>query len=592
MRKTMLSLALALVLCLGLALPAAAFDMGKAGTYTTVSTGFNHTGAIDQNGALWMWGNNKYGQLGNNLAYDTEYWLGNYQSVPTKVLDNVVSVSCGSEHTAAIKADGSLWMWGNDSRGQIGVGGNVSFKGDIFTIQTTPKKVMDNVVAVSCGEDFTAAIKSDGTLWMWGTNISGQLGNGGGGNAQSKYGTVYQNVPLKIMDGVAAVSCGWDYAAAIKTDGSLWMWGDGSDFKLGNGLASNVDYPSPGVTGKNQPVPTKVMDGVATVSCGRSHTAAIKTDGSLWVWGLNLYGQIGNGSGNFSCHGNLTYQTTPAKVMDGVIDVGCGEYFTAAAKTDGSLWTWGMNWNGELGNGGKGNVIEDAERRTIHQTVPVKVMDGVAAVSCGNSYTAAIKADGSLWTCGSNSSGQLGNGNKGNFYSTTWPDNPSQDVFGKVMDNIKVPQNTGAVTPAPSVKTAQPTSDALTANGVLQNPTVYNIDGNNYFKIRDLAAILNGTEKQFSVGYDATLKSVTVTTGQSYDKLPTDLTGAPTGGSKTAVVSTDTIYIDGKKVDAQVYMIGGNNYFKLRDLGKALDFYVGWSQGRGVFIETDKPYQD
>ena len=265
---------------------------------------------------------------------------------------------------------------------------------------------------------------------------------------------------------------------------------------------------------------------------------------------------------------------------------------TAAAKTDGSLWTWGMNWNGELGNGGKGNVIEDAERRTIHQTVPVKVMDGVAAVSCGNSYTAAIKADGSLWTCGSNSSGQLGNGNKGNFYSTTWPDNPSQDVFGKVMDNIKVPQNTGAVTPAPSVKTAQPTSDALTANGVLQNPTVYNIDGNNYFKIRDLAAILNGTEKQFSVGYDATLKSVTVTTGQSYDKLPTDLTGAPTGGSKTAVVSTDTIYIDGKKVDAQVYMIGGNNYFKLRDLGKALDFYVGWSQGRGVFIETDKPYQD
>lgn len=574
MRKTMLSLALALVLCLGLTLPAAAFDMGKAGTYTTVSTGFNHTGAIDQNGNLWMWGNNKYAQLGDPFTHDTEYWVGNYQSVPIKVLEDVVSVSCGSEHTAAIKTDGSLWMWGSDSYGQIGVGGNVNSKGDIFTIQTTPKKVMDDVAAVSCGYRFTAAIKTDGSLWMWGDSYGGQLGIGRTGNTQTDSGYTYQNVPIKVMDNVAAVSCGEDHTAIIKTDGSLWMCGNNVYGQLGNGQT----FANPGDL-------VKVMDGVATVTCGRLHTAAVKTDGSLWVWGLNLYGQVGNGSSDDKI-------STPIKVMDGVIDIGCGEWFTAAVKADGSLWTWGYNWDGQLGNGGKGNIIQDAGNRMIHQTVPVKVMDGVAAVSCGKSCTTAIKADGSLWTCGINSYGQLGNGNQGNFYSTTWPDNPSQDVFGKVMDNIKVPQNTGAVTPAPSVKTAQPTSDALTANGVLQNPTVYNIDGNNYFKIRDLAAILNRTEKQFSVGYDATLKSVTVTTGQSYDKLPTDLTGAPTGGSKTAVVSTDTIYIDGKKVDAQVYMIGGNNYFKLRDLGKALDFYVGWSQGRGVFIETDKPYQD
>lgn len=138
---------------------------------------------------------------------------------------------------------------------------------------------------------------------------------------------------------------------------------------------------------------------------------------------------------------------------------------------------------------------------------------------------------------------------------------------------------------------ANPTNDALTCNGVLQNPTVYKIGESNYFKIRDLAAILNGTEKQFSVGYDNEKKSVTATTGQGYTKLDGDLAGPP-AGQETAEASSDAIYVNGQKVEAEVYKIGGNNYFKLRDLGKALNFYVGWSQEQGMFIETDKPYSE
>ena len=111
-------------------------------------------------------------------------------------------------------------------------------------------------------------------------------------------------------------------------------------------------------------------------------------------------------------------------------------------------------------------------------------------------------------------------------------------------------------------------------------------------KIRDLAAILNGTSKQFSVGYDAALNSVTATTGEGYEKQEGDLAGAPEGGEKTAVISNDSIYIDGEKVEAEVYKIDGNNYFKLRDLGKALDFYVGWTAERGVYIETAEPYAE
>lgn len=147
-------------------------------------------------------------------------------------------------------------------------------------------------------------------------------------------------------------------------------------------------------------------------------------------------------------------------------------------------------------------------------------------------------------------------------------------------------------TPPAQNAAANPTNDSLTSDGALQNPTVYKINGSNYFKIRDLAAILNGTSKQFSVGYDAALNSVTATTGEGYEKLDGDLAGAPTGGEKAAAISNDSIYIDGQKVEAEVYKIDGNNYFKLRDLGKALDFYVGWTAERGVYIETAKPYAE
>ena len=137
-----------------------------------------------------------------------------------------------------------------------------------------------------------------------------------------------------------------------------------------------------------------------------------------------------------------------------------------------------------------------------------------------------------------------------------------------------------------------PTNDSLICDGVLQTPTVYKINGSNYFKIRDLAAILNGSAKQFSVGYDADKKSVTADTGAGYLKQPTDLTGAPAGGNKTATASSDAIYINGVLCHAEVYKIDGMNYFKLRDLGQALDFGVGWDGATGtVTLDTTRGYE-
>ena len=139
----------------------------------------------------------------------------------------------------------------------------------------------------------------------------------------------------------------------------------------------------------------------------------------------------------------------------------------------------------------------------------------------------------------------------------------------------------------PTGYTANPTNDKLEVDGAAANPTVYKIGGSNYFKIRDVAALLSGTEKQFAVGYSG--GRVTVTSGQPYEATGKELAGPP-ASAKDASPSNDAIVIDGAETSLSVYKIGGSNYFKLRDLGKALDFYVGWEAGRGIYIETDKPY--
>ena len=160
-----------------------------------------------------------------------------------------------------------------------------------------------------------------------------------------------------------------------------------------------------------------------------------------------------------------------------------------------------------------------------------------------------------------------------------------------------VPDNGGTTTTPtqptqPAGTTASPTNDKLEVNGAAADPTVYKIGDSNYFKIRDVAALLSGTEKQFAVGYDGEKNAVTATTGQGYDKQSGDLAGAAAGGSQTADPSNDAIYVNGEKITAEVYKINGSNYFKLRDLGKALNFYVGWSAERGMYIETSKPYSE
>ncbi len=421
MKRRALSLFLALTICAALSLPASGYDNGgRAGVGNTLAA----NGLIDENGALWMWGDNSYGQLGNNRAGDVVngttgfYWNAVYQTVPVKVMEDVASISTRSASpimtailTGIVKKDGSLWMCGpnGDERLGFGAGGVYPASDSGTPLQTTPKKVMDNVAAVSCGNGFTAVIKTDGTLWMWGYNLYGQIGNGGAYDKELEYRQM-QTKPVKIMDDVSAVSCGSDFTAAIKTDGSLWMWGCNQYGTLGNGRSGNVIGGDGYVM---QTIPAKIMDGVAFVNCGDNHTAAIKTDGSLWMWGRASSGALGVGSSGNADSALGPIQTTPVRVTDNVASVSCGNDFTAIVKTDGSLWMCGFNREGVVGNDLAYNELDYLFKNPL-QTVPVKVMDGVAAAAAGSDHMIVAKNDGSVWGWGANNRSQLGNGGKCN----------------------------------------------------------------------------------------------------------------------------------------------------------------------------------
>ncbi len=333
-----------------LTITAQAAESGEMNDACVLSLGGFHSAVIKADGSLWMWGSNYHGALGNGTEENS--------SVPIQIMEDVSAVSLGYQHSAAIKADGSLWMWGDNQSGELGNGTSQN--------SNTPIKIMDDVSAVSLGDYHSAAIKTDGSLWMWGDNQSGELGNGTMKDSRT---------PIKIMDDVSVVSLGAEHSAAIKTDGSLWMWGSNGSWELGDGTTLCSDTP------------IKIMENVSAVSLGANCSAAIKTDGSLWVWGEG--------------RGIVLGSRVPIQIMEDVSVVSLGAGHSAAIKTDSSLWMWGSNYYGALGNG-------------TDSSVPMQIMENVSAVSLGVSHSAAIKNDGSLWMWGNNSYGKLGNGTEEN----------------------------------------------------------------------------------------------------------------------------------------------------------------------------------
>lgn len=528
-RMRFLILALVFPMLLSISAPhAAAFG----DSYLTVSAGSSVSYAIREDGSLWSWGNQVYGMLGDGVETYTA------QPAPQKVLDGVVSVSVSDTHVLAVTYDGKLYGWGLAGWGQLGPDKD---QYGSYISSSTPRLILTGVKAASAGNRFSMVVKTDGSLWTMGENITGELGIG-------KMDTDVHAEPVKIMENVVSVSAssvGYASAYAVQSDGTLWAWGDNSYGHLGDG------------TETSRYSPVKVLDNVASVSTGVQYFAmAVKKDGTLWGWGTNLYNVLTSGA--------AATQKTPYKIMSGVASVSVGEEHAMVLKTDGTLWALGCELNGRLGNGVMKN---DSPSQAV------KVADNVASVAAGRRHTLMVKKDGSLWACGQNDSGQLGNSNY------------SQDlsVFQKIGTGFKIPVGTAI--------TATPNRSSVLVDGTVTAFDAYTINGYNYFKLRDLAYILNGTQKQFSVGWDGTNMAISIATSQPYTPVGGEMAVSGSTQAKAATPSASSVYIDGKQIQFSAYTIGGNNYFKLRDVAACIDFGVSWdSATSSIKIETTTGY--
>ncbi len=351
----------------------------RSGSLTGVSdiaAGDGHSLAVGGNGSVWAWGQNIDGELGNNSTTAS--------NTPIQVtgLGSVVRVAAGVHHSTALKSDGSMWAWGDNTYGQLGTGNNVASLSPVASLACSAippapgRSYSSNRLRAS--EKFSMAVRNDGTVWAWGQNTNGQLGNGNTTNQSSP-------VQAASLTNVTGIATGWYHSLAVKNDGTVWAWGYNGYGELGSGNTNSQPTPNP--------VPG--LTGMVAVAAGAYHSVALKSDGSVWGWGYNGDGELGDGTTNERFSPVLTIG------ISGVIAIAAGDHHTLALKSDGTVWTWG--WNG-YGQQGDGTLTSD--------TSPVQVanLSGVIAISGGNGYSLALKSDGTVWGWGAGGAGQLGDG--------------------------------------------------------------------------------------------------------------------------------------------------------------------------------------
>lgn len=369
----------------------------------TVAAGELHSQIVNGDGEVWGWGNDLYGQLGNGKQ------LGRYAADPksqAERLGDVLGVAAGSNHTLALRKDGSVWGWGDNSLGQLGDGTR--------TTRLEPVQVpgLETIRAVAGGYVHSLALDRSGVVWAWGSNLYGQLGASGASES-------VRPRRVAVPRPVVAVTAGWFFSLAIDDAGQVWAWGRNSRGQLGSGSTADSSQPAliPGLTG------------IRSVAAGHQHAVALGSDGRVWGWGANDYGQVGvpradqmflprtfsmletiaqNAAAKQAAHDEhpsiegrteLAPQAVPGIPQPAQLLAAADS--SLAMTTEGAVWAWGDNLYGQLGDG---------TYVTRAAPAPVRGLPPVEAIGAGHAHLAALATDSTLWTWGFGHYGQLGDG--------------------------------------------------------------------------------------------------------------------------------------------------------------------------------------
>ena len=357
-----------------------------------IAAGSAHSLLLTTGGNVWVWGRNAQGQVGDGSAQarNRPVLVGNY----------VIAIAAGGDSSFALRADGSLWAWGDNQWGQLGDG--------TFQNRFVPVLVGKGFQTVATNGKSTFATKRDGSSWAWGQNDNAQLALVG---VNSK---VNQAVPVPVGRFYASASSGECHGAGVTLQGALWTWGCSSRYVGGTaghfilGQRGNGHVNTNSFNDLNPPdfAPALLGEGYQSVSTGVHYNLALKTDGSLWIFG----------SGDFRDVSDFK-SLVPMKVGDDYDAAVQGAHFSAGLKKDGTLWTWGLNTAGQLGDDGAGNATclfgeVFAFESVACRPQPARVGSGYAALRVGAQHGLALRRDGTVWAWGSNEDGQLGDGSQ------------------------------------------------------------------------------------------------------------------------------------------------------------------------------------
>lgn len=348
-----------LVFKLLLALPFLIPGMSQEVQAQRISAGSLHSFAICSDSSVMGWGDNWNGQLGGGSS------SANTIPVQVNISSSVTAVSAKGERSLALKGNGTVWAWGGTPTQitaltniiAVAAGGNQSLAlkndGTVWTwsnsgSQPTQVASLAGIIAIAAGGNHYLALRNDGRVLAWGNNSYGQLGNGNTNNATAP-------VLISSLTGITSISGGEYHSLALKSNGTVWAWGYNGSGVLGNGNS-----------GVNSSVPVQVssLSGITAISAGKSHSLALRSNGTVWAWGDGNYGKLGNSS--------YSMESTPIQVnsLTGAIAVAAGGDHSLALAGNGKVWSWGLNSNGQLGTGGY-----------MNNTVPVSVINLCATIA-------------------------------------------------------------------------------------------------------------------------------------------------------------------------------------------------------------------
>lgn len=365
-----------------------------------IVSGQTHTVMLKQDGTVWTWGENTYGQLGKG-DFGTQEVTDPVQVVGVNgegYLTDIVDIAAGQYFTVALKKNGEVVAWGYNYYGQLGdCNGNAETP--IYVKDLNGNK-LTGIIDISAVRDHSAALKADGTVWTWGRNDYGQLGDNT--TTASSYAIQVHGVGnTDYLTGIKQISCGGAYVAALSETGEVYSWGIGTSGQLGNSAQTTYKYPVKA---------TNVTD-VEKIVTTHYTTICLKTDGTVWNWGLNDCGQLGNGSTSTS-----TIQTqvkvNSTTYLNNVVDIGSNFKTAYAVTSEGEVYGWGLNTEGQIGDNTATN--KSYATRTLGRYY-TEINDVVKLQSSSaNSYTNyLVKEDGSIYCSGRVSSGQLLDGDVG-----------------------------------------------------------------------------------------------------------------------------------------------------------------------------------